>query len=260
MASQSAVLSVLLETAPDFSRPRTAFEARVSSRRQRARMDGSGMLSPSYSGAGSLRSPSEATLLLPSHVYSRLAWSQENHRRAAQEQRQQDAHRHIIEERARALYRKTQGDRQARAGLDRAAVEASHRRNWQIAQQEKRVQQQDAAVRAAAKQQLMETVRQRKEQRMGRVAASRSALLEHNRRVRQAEGRMEQFALDEKQRRLHQMRLDHQKELAKRFVMVDDRLLMTHPDSFRLLARGSNSSRTLAATTVRSAGCLPIAC
>jgi len=87
---------------------------------------------------------------------------------------------------------------------------------------------------------------------MGRVAASRSALLEHNRRVRQAEGRMEQFALDEKARRLHQMKVDHQKELAKRFVMVDDRLLQTQPDSFRLLARSSSTARPLSATTARS--------
>lgn len=49
------------------------------------------------------------------------------------------------------------------------------------------------------------------------------------------------------------MRLDHQRELAKRFVMVDERLLQTHPDSFRLLARGASSSRQLAsATSARS--------
>jgi hypothetical protein len=211
------------------------------------------MMEASFSAHGDeLLSPSQASVLLPTHVYARLAWSQENNRKKQMEQRAQEEHRRILEERARALYRKTQGDRASRAGLDRAAVEAAHQRNWQIAQQERRIQKEDAMMREAARNQLLETVRQRKEQRMGRVAQSRSALLAHNRRVRQEEGRMEQFALDEKKRRLYQMKLEHQKELAKRFVMVDDRLLHTHPDSFRLLGRGGGSSRALSATTTRS--------
>ena len=99
------------------------------------------MMEASFSAHGDeLLSPSQASVLLPTHVYARLAWSQENNRKKQMEQRAQEEHRRILEERARALYRKTQGDRASRAGLDRAAVEAAHQRNWQIAQQERRIQ------------------------------------------------------------------------------------------------------------------------
>ena len=180
--------------------------------------------------------------LLRSHVYARLAWSHENHRKALDEHRQQEEHRLILAERQRLLCAKIQAGRAARAGLDRAAVQATHQRNRQVVAEEKRVQRQDQQAREAARLALMETVRRRKEERVGRVAASRSALLERNKSIRREEGQLEQFALEEKQRRLEQMKIDHQRELAKRFVVVDERVLMNHPDSFRLLTAGSRAS------------------
>ena len=188
-----------------------------------------------------VRSATSEQVTLPTHVYARLAWSQSNHQKANQEQRQKEEHRRILNERMRLLTERVQANRIARKGLDRAAVEHSRQEKWCQAEEERRIRVEDDSLRAAMQRALVEKVRVRREMAVGRVAASRNALLEQNRRHRREESRMQQFALDEKARRLATLREEHKRKLAERYVAVDTALLRNN-DSLRLLATSGSSS------------------
>lgn len=185
--------------------------------------------------------------LLPTHVVARLAWSSQNRAIVAAEQRKKEEHRRLLEERARLLYERVQTERAARLGLDRAAVEGARERNWQFAEGERRIQAEDTAIRAAKQRALVEKVRERREAAVGRVSASRQALMESNQRTRRAEGVRQRFALDEKARRLAVLRDEHMKRLAERYVAFPSGGVgsneLFRDDSFRLLATGGMSAR-----------------
>lgn len=193
-----------------------------------------------------LISQSEESVLLPSHVYARLQWTRSNQHKKERELREKEERKLILDERSKALYQKVQAGRKARAGLSRAAVDQAHQYNHALARDEHRIRAEDDAARKASQKALVEQVRRRRELAQGRVAASRMNMIEHNRHQRRAEALNQQFALDEKARRLVALQEEHRKTVAKKFVPLSpgefDR------ESYRLLHAGAStplSSRAL---------------
>jgi hypothetical protein len=207
--------------------------------------------SSSDADARMMRSHSEGQLL-PAHVVARLAWSHANREKVEREKREQEHHRRVLEQRARALHAAVQSNRAATYGLDRAAVASVRVRNRAVVEQEHQKRQMDDMARAAAKQALCERVRRRREEAFGRVEASRNAVLEKNRKTRMEEGIRQQFALDEKARRLALLREEHQRMLAAKYVEVPTADFMD--DSFRLLATSGRPSSARSLSRSSSAG------
>lgn len=176
----------------------------------------------------------DETALIPSHLYARLRWMQENQQKKERELLEKQERKYIRDMRARDLHEKVQAGRAARAGRSRAAVEQAQQHNSWLAAEERRIQEEDEALRQAQQRELMEQVRKRREMAQGKVAASRNNLQEQNRRHRREEAVREQFALDEKARRLAKLQEQHRKALAKKYVPVSASEIGRSP-SFRLL-------------------------
>jgi uncharacterized protein YejL (UPF0352 family) len=89
--------------------------------------------------------------------------------------------------------------------------------NRKKVERERQTKEENARSRAIEKQELCRQVGLQRSASVGRVATARHNLLQHNRANRQREAVREQFALDEKQRRLEDLREQHRIAYAAKF-------------------------------------------
>ena len=92
--------------------------------------------------------------------------------------------------------------------------------NREIVEREKEGAERRARERQAAQDQLRQVVQARRQDAAGRTQQARTKLQARNHQHRLAEGEREQFALDEKARRLKKLQDDHAEYLANQFVPV----------------------------------------
>ena len=82
-------------------------------------------------------SPPPALAAVPTGVYARALWSQENRRKVLSEKREADQREALKRERARALYERVQLERRMTSGRDRASVEAMKQGKLNESQQDR---------------------------------------------------------------------------------------------------------------------------
>ena len=168
-----------------------------------------------------LMSSPSALAAVPNGVYARALWSQENRRKVMNEARDKQERALLKRERARALFERVQLERQMKSGRERAAVEACKERKLLQGVQDRYDLMDAIHTTANATQYAIEhKVRQAKEASFGRVAAARQAAVDRKKQLRREEGIRQQFALEEKQRRLQNMRVEHAKKYTNKFALT----------------------------------------
>lgn len=160
-----------------------------------------------------------ALLSVPSGVYARAMWTQENRRKVELEQMEKEERKALMDERSRALYSKVQGERLRAKGRDVAAMNACKQSKWLSSQADRYELLEDIRVSSMVQKHTIETkVRLAKAASAGRVAAARAVALEKKQAARQEEALRQRFALEEKARRLQNLREEHAKRYSRKFV------------------------------------------
>ena len=160
-----------------------------------------------------------ALVSVPSGVFARALWTQENRRKVEQEMLEKNQRKALLEERARTLYNKVQTERMRAKGRDAQAVSACKQSKWLSSQTDRYELMQDIRVSAMTEKHKIDTkVRLAKAASVGKVAAARAAALEKKQAARQEEALRQRFALAEKARRLQDLRDEHAKRYSRKFV------------------------------------------
>ena len=143
---------------------------------------------------------------IPRTLARKLAVAAQNRQSKDQTKEQCEAIRQLKSTRAQALHAHVQHERRLNEGRHLASVAACKDEKRQSSQEARLMLRQAIDVTAEMLQEQIDAkVRRAKLQAAGKVAASRQRLLEKNRASRHSVGLDQQYALDEKARRLAQV-------------------------------------------------------